>query len=204
VSHTPRKGKTHGAPSDVVDHTVHTADGRNSPLPSPGKTLGPVFILDRDENGDEVVRIQKSITIGKTFKDLDNVERGCGYKSLTSEEIARIRGLLRIASPKRLKSFVEDYQFDLGGWIDAVQYAYDRGYKQTSELWSVRKFPMTYTFPVHTDKKLLSKFLFGKFSPNDWSDGLSLASFVTDRQPLIVINDATREGRVQLANALKG
>jgi hypothetical protein len=63
---------------------------------------------------------------------------------------------------------------------------------------------MTYTFPVHTDKKLLGKFLFAKFSPNDWSDGLSLASFVMDRQPLIVINDATREGRVQLANALKG
>jgi hypothetical protein len=125
VSHTPRKGKTHGASSDAIVHTVHSADGRDSPLPSSEKTWEPVFILDRDENGEEVMRIQKSVTIGKVFEDLDGVKRGCGYKSLTSEEIASIRGLLRIASPKRLKSFVEDYQFDLGGWIDAVQYAYE-------------------------------------------------------------------------------
>jgi hypothetical protein len=149
--------------------------------------------------------LEDSLTHGKTFKDLDNKKRGSGHLKLSADDMAYSLGLVRLLDPLRLQAFLRSYKFSLVDWLTTMTTESDKSHMVTSPFRSTVGFSRTFHFPVHQNKTLLALFLKGVWSPNDWSQGLSLGSFVSVKEtPLALGRLASRDGRQKLSLALKG
>ena len=164
------------------------------------------FEREREAAGDDdSFRVKKSEEMtGKVFRDLDGVVRRCGYLKLSPDKLAQAFGFCRLLDEVRADVFLRQWEFLPDRWIAVMESVWDRGYQGNVAMESVSRYPLTFEFPVHMDKVLLEKFLTGVWSPNNWSEGVSLASFISFKTPLVVINFGSRDGRLLLAKALRG
>jgi hypothetical protein len=143
------------------------------------------------------------IAIGKSFYDLNGVERRVGHSKLSHTDIENVMGLIRLVDPLRLSHFARDFKFSLVEWLDQMTSCSGMEFPDDSPFVSTRGFSKTFHLRIHGNPELMSAFLRGLFSPYSW-DKRSLSAFASSSDsPLVVVESSTNEGRRKLAAVVR-